>query len=77
MTFIKSRELIPVGTRVVVTSAKQSAKRYLGMTGKVVEHGLPVAAFDHLVRLDQMGESRWFSKAEISLEEEVSADSSH
>jgi hypothetical protein len=75
------RELMPIGTKITVRNDKPSIRRYHGMTGEVIDHGPVVAAFDHLVKLDQMGEARWFSLKEILAEgfeeENIYADSTH
>lgn len=76
MLNLAKRELLPIGTRVTVNVNKGAAKRYYGMTGEVVEYGHVMAAFDHLVKLDQMGEARWFSLKELTWEGK-DADSSN
>lgn len=68
MLNLGTRDLLPIGTRVTVKSNKGAAKRYFGMTGTVVEYGHVMAAFDHLVKLDQIGENRWFSLKELDWE---------
>lgn len=58
---------LPIGTRVrVLGAAEKVDKQYRGMTGTVIDYGLPVSRFDHLVHLDQTRESRWFAATEIS-----------
>lgn len=62
---------LPIGTRVRVLGASDKVdKMYRGMTGTVIDYGIPVAKFDHLVHLDQMRESRWFSAHEIKILED-------
>ena len=69
MLNLAKRELLPIGTKVTISSNKGASKRYYGMTGTVVQYGHVMAAFDHLVKLDQMGgENRWFALREMSWE---------
>jgi hypothetical protein len=69
MLNLAKRELLPIGTRVTVKASKGAAKRYANMTGVVSEYGHVMAAFDHLIKLDQMGgEARWFALRELDWE---------
>lgn len=64
---MSERDQWSVGTRVLVRTDRKVDKKYRGLTGTVIDHGLPVSKFDHLVHLDQMRENRWFALWEMEV----------